>query len=224
MAELWKWSQAETASPSERAWVDRIHHAGRRLAATVERMLKLLRTDRLDHTLDYEPTELAPLIRETVAELGPFFRAREQQVLIELDPDLGCAEVDRQKLSDIVTNLVVNAIKFTPDGGTVRLTAGPDGPDWVCFRVVDEGLGIGPAERRHLFEPFFTGFDTMHHSSGEYQYRKRGIGLGLCLVKTFAEMHGGQVEVESAPGSGSAFGFRLPRRQGKRTPSAIKAC
>ena len=70
MTELWKWSQAETASPAERGWVDRIHHAGRRLAATVERMLKLLRTDQLDHTLDFEPTELAPLIRETVAELG----------------------------------------------------------------------------------------------------------------------------------------------------------
>ncbi len=223
MAELWKWSQAETATPSERAWVDRIHHAGRRLAATVERMLKLLRTDQLDHTLDYEPTELAPLIRETVAELGPFFLARAQEAQIELDPGLGYADVDRQKLGDIVTNLVVNAIKFTPDGGTVRLIAGPDGPDWVWFRVIDEGLGIGPAERRHLFEPFFTGFDTMHHSSGEYQYRKRGIGLGLCLVKTFAEMHGGQVEVESAPGSGSAFGVRLPRRQGKGIPAAVKA-
>ena len=223
MTELWKWSQAETASPAERGWVDRIQHAGRRLAATVERMLKLLRTDQLDHTLDFEPTELAPLIRETVAELAPFFRAREQQVQIELDPGLGVAEVDRQKLSDIVTNLMVNAIKFTPDGGTVRLVAGPDGPDWVQFRVVDQGLGIGPAERRHLFEPFFTGFDTMHHSSGEYQYRKRGIGLGLCLVKTFAEMHGGRVEVESAPGCGSAFGFRLPRRRREGIPAALAA-
>ncbi len=224
MTELWKWSQAETASPSERGWVDRIHHAGRRLAVTVERMLKLLRSDQLDHTLDYEPTELAPLIRETVAELAPFLRAREQQVQMELDPGLGDADVDRQKLSDIVTNLMVNAIKFTPDGGTIRLTAGPDGPDWVQFRVVDQGLGIGPAERRHLFEPFFTGFDTMHHSSGEYQYRKRGIGLGLCLVKTFAEMHGGQVDVESAPGSGSAFGFRLPRRRRGGIPAAVAAC
>jgi signal transduction histidine kinase len=223
MTELWKWSQAETASPAERGWVDRIHHAGRRLAATVERMLKLLRTDQLDHTLDFEPTELAPLIRETVAELAPFLRAREQKVQVELDPGLGVAEVDRQKLSDIVTNLMVNAIKFTPDGGTVRLIAGPDGPDWIQFRVVDQGLGIEPAERRHLFEPFFTGFDTMHHSSGEYQYRKRGIGLGLCLVKTFAELHGGRVEVESAPGCGSAFGFRLPRRRRQGIPTALAA-
>lgn len=224
MTELWKWSQAETASPLERGWVDRIQHAGRRLATTVERMLKLLRTDQLDHTLDLQLTELAPLIRETVAELGPFFRARQQEVRLDLDPGLGYAEVDRQKLGDIVTNLMVNAIKFTPDGGTVRLVAGPDGLDWVQFRVVDEGVGIGPAECRHLFEPFFTGFDTMHHSSGEYQYRKRGIGLGLCLVKTFAEMHGGRVDVESSPGSGSAFGFRLPRRQGECIPAASIAC
>jgi signal transduction histidine kinase len=224
MTELWKLSQAETASPAERGWVDRIHHAGRRLAATVERMLKLLRTDQLDHTLDLEATELAPLLSDAVAVLDPFLRARGQQVDLDLDPRLGTAEVDRQKLGDIVANLLVNAIKFTPDGGTIRLVAGPDGPDWVQFRVVDQGVGIGPAERRHLFEPFFTGFDTMHHSSGDYQYRKRGIGLGLCLVKTFAEMHGGQVEVASTPGSGSTFGFRLPRRRGEGKPTPVQPC
>lgn len=221
MTELWKLSQAETATPAERGWVDRIHHAGRRLATTVERMLKLLRTDRLGQTLEYEAIELGPLLRDAVAVLDPFLSARGQTVELELDPDLGTAEVDRQKFSDIVTNLLVNAIKFTPDGGSIRLIAGPDGPDWVQFRVVDQGLGIGPAERRHLFEPFFTGFDTMHHSSGDYQYRKRGIGLGLCLVKAFAEMHGGRVEVASIPGSGSTFGFRLPRRREAGKPAPV---
>ena len=131
---------------------------------------------------------------------------------IELDPGLGVADVDRQKLSDIVTNLMVNAIKFTPDGGTVRLVAGPDGPDWIEVRVVDQGLGIEPAERRHLFEPFFTGFDTMHHSSGEYQFCKKGMGLGLCLVKMFVEIHGGTVDYAADPKGGSTFAFTLPRR------------
>jgi signal transduction histidine kinase len=65
-----------------------------------------------------------------------------------------------------------------------------------------------------VFEPFFTGYDTMHHSSGDYQYGKRGIGLGLCLVKSFVELHGGRVECASSPGEGTTFAFTLPRRAG----------
>ena len=65
--------------------------------------------------------------------------------------------------------------------------------------------------RERLFEPFFTGFDTMHHSSGDFQYCKRGIGLGLCLVKTFVELHGGKVEFDTVPGRGTTFVFTIPR-------------
>ena len=78
--------------------------------------------------------------------------------------------------------------------------------------MTDRGLGIAPADCSHLFEPFFTGNDTMHHSSGDYQYGKRGMGLGLCLVKTFVELHGGTVAVDTEPGRGSTFAFTLPRR------------
>ena len=82
-------------------------------------------------------------------------------------------------------------------------------------------MGVSPADQQHLFEPFFTGFDTLRHSSGDYQFGKRGIGLGLWLVKSFVELHGGRVELTSSPGVGSTFGFVLPRFQ---TPSSgIKA-
>jgi signal transduction histidine kinase len=114
-------------------------------------------------------------------------------------------------MADILTNLFVNAIKFTPDGGSILVSAQPFGPDRVRFRVADEGVGIAAADRPHLFEPFFTGFDTMHHSSGDFQYCKRGIGLGLCLVKTFVELHGGKVEFDTVPGRGTTFVFTIPR-------------
>jgi len=119
-----------------------------------------------------------------------------------------------------LTNLLVNAIKFTPDGGTIVVVAEPEGTERVRFRVMDTGVGISQADRTHLFEPFFTGYDTLHHSSGEYQYCKKGIGLGLCLVKTFVEMHGGSVEVMSMPNSGSTFGFTLPRQPQQRKARA----
>ncbi len=212
LAELWAMSQGEGASAAERTWVKRIHGAGRRLASTVERMLKLLKSDQLAPSVTFERVEVGPVLARAVAALQPFFQARRQEIELELDPDLGSAEVDPLKLSDIVTNLVVNAIKFTPDGGTIRVEGAADGPDRIRVRVADRGVGIAPEDRTHLFEPFFTGNDTMHHSSGDYQYCKRGIGLGLCLVKTFVEMHGGTVVLDTEPGRGSTFAFTLPRR------------
>ena len=211
LTELWKMTMGERATDAERTWVDRIHGAGRRLALTVERMLKLLKADQVAPTLDLAMVELEPIVRRAVGELQPFTNARNQEIAIEVGPDLGSAEVDSAKVADILTNLVVNAIKFTPDGGTIVVEADGEGTDFVRFRVTDQGRGITEADCSHLFEPFFTGNDTMHHSSGEYQYGKRGMGLGLCLVKAFVELHGGTVAVDTAPGRGSSFLFTLPR-------------
>jgi signal transduction histidine kinase len=131
---------------------------------------------------------------------------------------VGPIEVDPSKIADVLINLLANAVKFTPDGGTICLEARaqPNSDDEFRVEVTDEGEGVPKAEQEHLFEPFFTGFDTMRHSSGDYQYGKRGIGLGLCLVKTFVQLHGGRVEVSSTPGSGSTFAFVLPRSQSNR--------
>ncbi|MBV8555623.1 MAG: hybrid sensor histidine kinase/response regulator [Planctomycetaceae bacterium] len=212
MTELWKLEQGEAASPAERGWVERIHGAGKRLAGIVERMLKLVRTEQFGTSLQLWTTELGPLIRGVVSDLQPYLTEREQRVELDLDPELGSAEVDPSKLADILTNLLANAIKFTPNGQSVRVVARPDGPDRVQFQVTDRGIGIDPADRLYLFEPFFTGFDTGHHSSGDYQFNKRGMGLGLCLVKAFVELHGGTIDVTSEPGRGSTFRFTLPRR------------
>ncbi len=220
MVDLWRLSKAETATPVERAWLDRIERAGRRLAGTVERMVKLLRADRFGATLDLRRVDLAALIRDVVEDLQPFLAARHLSVDVQIEPDLGAADLDPEKVADILRNLVINAIKFTPDGGAIRVGAGPIGPDWVQIRIEDSGIGIGPIEQSHLFEPFFTGFDAMHHSSGEYQFGKRGLGLGLCLVKTFVELHGGRVRVTTVPDSGSTFVVDLPRHPSAHEPAA----
>jgi signal transduction histidine kinase len=211
LTELWRLTQSADASPAARSWVDRIHNAGKRLAITVERMFKLIRTDQPTLALERQKVDLELLVRKVVSDLMPFVENREQSIELTIAPDLGVAEADPNKLSDILTNLISNAIKFSPDGSVIGLIAETDGSDWVRFAIVDRGNGIRPEDRTHLFEPFFTGYDTMHHSSGEYQFGKRGIGLGLCLVKTFVELHGGQVNLESNVGSGSRFGFSIPR-------------
>jgi len=211
LTELWKLTQTGKATPTEIGWLDRIHSAGKRLATMVDRMLKLARSGEFANTLTLRSTDLGASIRSVVAEMEPYLSARAQTVELDLAHDLGQAEVDPAKFADIFTNLLINAIKFAPDGSVIQIAAGPEGEDRVRFQVTDPGIGIGSLERPYLFEPFFTGFDTKHHSSGDYQYCKKGIGLGLCLVKTFVELHGGDVEVTSTPGKGSTFTFTLPR-------------
>jgi signal transduction histidine kinase len=218
MIDLWKMSQSATASPVERQWVERIGAAARRLAKTVDRMLKLVRNRDFSQSLSIETIELGSITARVVEELSPYLELRRQTVTVLIRPEVGSIEVDPSKIADVLINLLANAVKFTPDGGTITLEARaqPNSPGEFRVEVTDEGNGVPKAEQEHLFEPFFTGFDTLRHSSGDYQYGKRGIGLGLCLVKTFVQLHGGRVEVSSTPGVGSTFAFVLPRSQRDR--------
>jgi signal transduction histidine kinase len=219
MIELWKMSQAAGTASPERQWIDRISGAAVRLARTVERMLKLVRNREFSQSLERETFELEPVIGRAIEELAPYLELRRQNVTLDVEPGLGPIEADASKLGDVLVNLLANAVKFTPDGGTIRLQAHaePEVPGWIRVNVTDEGVGVSPADQQHLFEPFFTGFDTLCHSSGDYQFGKRGIGLGLWLVKTFVELHGGRVAVSSTPGAGSTFAFLLPRSQSVST-------
>ncbi len=213
MIELWKMSLNPDTLPQDRQWIDRIGASARRLARTVERMLKLVTTGEFGRSLEKETVEIEPLVRLAIHELSPYLELRRQSVGVDIEPDLAPIQADPDKVTDILINLLANAIKFTPDGGTIRIAAAlePGLPDWLRLRVSDEGVGVSPEDQQYLFEPFFTGFDTMRHSSGDYQFQKRGMGLGLWLVKTFVELHGGRVEVSSTTGKGSTFSFLLPR-------------
>ncbi|WP_165230510.1 hybrid sensor histidine kinase/response regulator [Aquisphaera insulae] len=220
LTNLWKMKMEGQASPTERQWVDRIDAAAARLAKSVRRMLDLIETRSFGRPLDVQPVDLEQVAAEALESLAPYLEARNQRVEVHGHPAANRVEGDPPKLVDILINLVANAIKFTPDGGVIRVrfadAADPDG--WTRVVVEDQGIGIQPGEQPYLFEPFFTGFDTLHHSSGDYQFCKRGMGLGLCLVKAFVELHGGRVEFSSHPGQGSSFGFVMPRRQAAGSP------
>ena len=176
-------------------------------------MLKLIRNRDFGHSLEFGPVDLDTLARVAIDQIAPYLESRRQRVELAVDPAIGSIQADASKLSDVLINLLANAVKFTPDGGLIRVTAAFEAgsSDQVRVSVVDQGQGVDPADLPYLFEPFFTGFDTMRHSSGDYQYGKRGIGLGLWLVKSFVELHGGQVESSSEPGVGATFSFLIPR-------------
>jgi signal transduction histidine kinase len=190
--------------------LDRIAGAGRRLGHLVDQLCQLLQSGRFERPIERVPTELSALLREAAETVRPFAQQRRQELVVDLSPDLGTAEVEPGKVRDSVDHLLLNAIKFTPDGGRIELSARPAGEE-VEIAVRDNGVGIDPAHLPHVFAPFFTALDVSRHTSGQFEFGRRGLGLGLTLVKTFIEMHGGHVSVESQPGQGSTFTIRLPR-------------
>jgi signal transduction histidine kinase len=141
----------------------------------------------------------------------PFIRTRGLQLRAEIADDLGRFEVDADKVRDAITNLMTNAIKFTPDGGQISLSARPDEAGEAVIMVEDRGVGLEPRALEHLFQPFFTQFDPSRHSSGDFGFCKRGLGLGLCIAKQFVEMHGGRIFAESVETGGTRITAILPR-------------
>jgi signal transduction histidine kinase len=144
--------------------------------------------------------------------VAPFVQARQTDLRVALDEDLGQFELDADKIAASVVNLLTNAIKFTPDGGRVTLSARLTVPDEVEITVSDRGIGLEPRAVNRLFQPFFTQFDSSLHSSGDFGFNKRGLGLGLSIVKQFVELHGGRVHAESVLGEGTTMTIFLPRR------------
>jgi signal transduction histidine kinase len=150
------------------------------------------------------------LLNQAADDVRPFIELRRQTLAVDLPPDLGEAHVEVEKVRDSVNHLLLNAVKFTPDRGSISLSARPV-EDYIEIKVADNGAGIDPACLARLFEPFFTGYDVSRHSSGQYEFGRKGIGLGLSVVKGFVQLHGGTIAATSEPGKGTTITLRLPR-------------
>ncbi len=149
-----------------------------------------------------EPVQMATVINEVALGLAPHAASRGVQLQVEAPPDLPPLSGDPTLLRQAVTNLLDNAVKYTPAGGHVRLRAVVD--DGQCLvSVTDTGVGIAPADQAHLFEKFFR-----VRQRGSTQVK--GSGLGLAIVKSIAERHGGRVWVDSKLGRGSTFYLAVP--------------
>jgi len=183
--------------------------AVQRLQELLDQILDIAGTRDFATPLRAEPVAPAELVHQAAAIVAPFVELRRQSLDLDLPDDLPPVSVERGKIRDVLINLLMNAVKFTPDGGTIALAARRR-DDAIEVRVTDTGVGIPESDLPHVFDRFFTTFDTIHHSTGSYEFGKRGIGIGLAIVKNFVEMHGGQVGVESTPGRGSTFWFTLP--------------
>jgi signal transduction histidine kinase len=201
----------------EQALVERISDSARQLAKLVTNTLTMMRAADFRQTLQVAPVDLSTLLRGVAEQVEPFVEARHLQLEVALADDLGGFELDADKVAASVVNLLTNAIKFTPDGGVITLSAQLTAADEVEIAVADRGIGLEPRAVNRLFQPFFTQFDSSRHSSGDIGFNKRGLGLGLSIVKQFVEMHGGRVAAESALGEGTRVTIVLPRRTVRAT-------
>ncbi|MBI2803939.1 MAG: hybrid sensor histidine kinase/response regulator [Planctomycetes bacterium] len=207
--------------PALHALTDKIRLSGLRLNERVDQMVKMLLAEQFERPLKPQDVEASALIRAAAGEVAHFVEARQQQLDVLIPDDLGMIRVEPDKIRDSLVQLLVNAIKFTPDGGAIRLAATrehldqPGAPatghaEHLQITVTDTGMGIAKESLARIFDPFFTGFDVSRHSSGTFEYDKRGLGLGLSMAKTFVEMHGGTLTVQSEVGAGTTFTVELP--------------
>ncbi len=166
-------------------------------------LLDLSRIDAGIFPLDMRDGDLRDPVQATVQALSEVAVARG----VSLDSTVPAEPVelrfDRERIIQLLTNLVGNALKFTPNGGGVSVTV-VEGPETVTIEVDDTGPGIPPDELPHIFERFYRGTNT-----GEE--RASGSGLGLAIVRSIVEMHDGEIDVSSAVGEGTAIRIVLPR-------------
>ena len=168
----------------------------------LERLVEDLRTLSLSESgalrLHREPTDLGALLAETVAG----FRARADAAGIELalsaDDPLPTLELDQARLRQVIGNLLTNALRFTPAGGTVRVAVAAAGDGGVEISVTDTGSGIAADELPHIFDRFYRSADS------------GGSGLGLPIARSLVEAHGGTIDAESSSDAGTTVRIRLP--------------
>jgi signal transduction histidine kinase/ActR/RegA family two-component response regulator len=188
-----------------------IHKLSRVIGRQVDHMAKLL-DDLLDAarissgkiTLSTQPLVLADVLQQAVETAQPCIQERRQSLQVELPPEMVVVEGDQVRLTQVFTNLLANASKYTGEGGRLHLAAHADA-DEVSVTIEDNGAGIAPEIIPYIFDLFTQGPRALARSEG-------GLGVGLNVVRNLVTMHAGSVEAESGgAGHGSRFTVRLPR-------------
>ena len=191
-----------------------INESGRHLLAVVNGILDVSKMETGNFEITPEPFAPARAIESCTDLLALKARDSGIELKLRLAHDLPEVAADRRAFNQILINLMSNAIKFTPRGGHVIVSALCDGPDFAVT-VEDTGVGIGEADLPRLGEAFFQ-------ADASYDRRRDGSGLGLSIVKGLVGLHGGDVDIRSRLGEGTRVTVRLPIEGGRRAASPIK--
>jgi PAS domain S-box-containing protein len=189
--------------PTHRRFLGVIEEESDRLLEMIENLLNVSRIESGKFRLQREGVSLADLI-EGVLQLSKA-QSDRHRLVTEISPDLPVVELDRNKMKEVLINLIGNAIKYSPGGGEVGIRAGIQEGN-LRIDVRDQGLGISEENQKRVFDQFFRVDSSATAQIG-------GTGLGLAITRSIVEAHGGRIQVESQLGKGSTFSVLLPLEQ-----------
>jgi PAS domain S-box-containing protein len=173
-----------------------------RLSELISDLLDTARIEAGRARLEIEPVQVTSIVREVCDSLAETIRERGLSLAIEADPAVSTVQADRNRLIQVLMNLLSNAYRYTPAGGSITVSVRLD-TDAVLVEVADTGIGIAPEDQEKIFERFYR-------ADQEIVNQQTGTGLGLPIARSLVELHGGRLWLESELGVGSTFRFTLP--------------
>jgi two-component system OmpR family sensor kinase len=201
--------------PLDKAEVSRLYDETRLLSRLVDDLRDLALADAGQLSLNLGAVDAAALVADVGESLGLAAEAHEAVLKLELEEDLPPVLADPDRLAQVLRNLVTNALRYTPPGGTITLSARRDGA-FLRLVVADTGEGIAPGDLPHVFDRFWRADRSRSRDDGTAAAAGRGArepigsGLGLAIAQSLVEAHGGRIWAESDPGVGSRFAVTIP--------------
>jgi signal transduction histidine kinase len=177
-----------------------IRRSSQQMERLIQDLLDVTRIEAGNLVLEQRSEDVAALVKEASDMFDDAAREKQLRLECHVEEDVPAVYADRFRVLQVLSNLLGNALKFTPAGGMVTLRAARDGGPDVRFSVSDSGPGIPEEQRAHIFDRFWQARETAH----------TGVGLGLSIARAVVEAHGGRIWVDSRPGEGSTFSFTLP--------------
>jgi signal transduction histidine kinase len=199
-SELLSDAASSSLTPEQREYMDHIESSSRSLLALINDILDLATVDAGIMALDIGEADVAAVVKSAVEGLRDRLNEQRIKLAIDIPKDIGTFHVDEQRMRQILFNLVSNAVRFSNAGGHIRVEAARQ-ENWIVFNIIDDGVGIP----KDLMPAIFQAFETR-----ATQGRRGGAGLGLSIVKSLVELHGGGVDIRSEEGKGTTVTVRIP--------------
>jgi len=174
-----------------------------RLFFIIKQTLALSEIERRELKVKASLHDIIPLLKGVMANFDILAEQREVELIFETGPKSVLLYLDQEKMAEVMCNLLMNALKYTPPGGQVKVTVSRPSPEAVSISVCDTGPGIPAAQLESIF-------DRYYHLRKPFEYDKKGFGIGLYLVKEYITRHGGTIQVNSVAEQGTEFVIQLP--------------